>query len=172
MIEEFRDIKGYEGLYQVSNLGNVKSLSRVVISSNGSSRTTKDRLLKKTISQGYFMITMCNNTKRKGNSVHQLVAIAFLNHIPNGHKIVVDHINNIRTDNRVENLQLITTRENNSKDRRGYTSKYIGVSWSKSANKWVSEIRINGVKKHLGVFSCQLEASKAYKKALSKLKKS
>jgi ribosomal protein L15E len=71
--------------------------------------------------------------------------MAFLNHTPCGYKIVVDHIdNNIKTDNRLENLQLITQRENVSKDIKNTSSKYIGVCWHKKAKKWRSSIQING----------------------------
>ena len=45
--------------------------------------------------------------------------MAFLNHKPNGNKLVVDHINNVKTDNRLSNLQIITQRKNTSKDRTG-----------------------------------------------------
>jgi hypothetical protein len=83
-----------------------------------------------------------------------LVAMAFLNHKPDGtHKIVVDHINNNKLDNRVVNLQLISQRENLSKDRKDGTSKYVGVCWKKSRNKWQVDIKIDGKRKYLGLFT-------------------
>ena len=88
----------------------------------------------------------------------------FLNHKPNK-EFVVDHINNIKLDNRLENLQLITQRENSSKDRKG-TSVYRGVSWAKQNKKWIAQITINKKKINLGYFTIELNASKAYNLAL------
>ncbi len=85
-------------------------------------------------------------------------------------KIVVDHINNDPLNNKLYNLQLITQRENVSKDKKG-TSKYTGGSWSKTANKWTSNIRINGKIKHLGFYIKEKEAAQAYQKELTKINK-
>lgn len=165
--EEFRDIPGFEGIYQVSNLGNVKSLPRKIL--NGKAfYISKERILKPSIcSKGYYFFVL---KKPKAIRVHKLVAMAFLNHIPDGtHKIVVDHINNIRTDNRLENLQLITNRENCSKDKKNGSSKYTGVYWSKERNKWKSKININGKSIHLGYFKIETEASEYYQNALKSI---
>lgn len=161
MKEIFKDIPNYEGYYQVSNLGRVKSLNF-----NG---TKKERNLKGTLSCGYLTVGLCKGGIRKTYKISQLVAIVFLDHKPDGFKIIVDHINNIRTDDRLENLQLITTRENTSKDQEG-KSKYTGVCWHKQHKKWKADIRINGAKKWLGYFDDEKEASKAYQKALKNLK--
>jgi len=96
--------------------------------------------------------------------IHQLVAIAFLNHIPCGHELVVDHIDNDPTNNNIENLQIVTNRQNCSKDRKG-KSIYTGVHWNKKY--WVASITINKKRFHLGSFDCEIKASKVYKKALS-----
>ncbi len=158
--EIFKDIPGYESLYQVSNLGNVKSL-----------KYYKERILKPSDNgYGYYTIKLYKEGKQKTIRIHILVAMAFLNHVPDGYKIVVDHINNDKLDNRVENLQLITQRENNSKDKKGYSSKYTGVTWHKVANKWVSTIRVGVKKKYLGLFIDEYEAHLAYQKALKELK--
>jgi hypothetical protein len=99
--------------------------------------------------------------------VHTLVAMVFLNHKPDGtNKICVDHINNIKTDNRLVNLQLITNRENTSKDKKDGTSKYVGVCWQKSKNKWMAQINIDDKKKYLGYFTDEHEAHLVYQKAL------
>lgn len=170
--EIWKDIPGYEGLYQVSNLGNVKSLERIVLKNGKYPFLSKGKILKNNnIGKGYLVVFLSKNGNVKMFQIHQLVAIAFLNHIPNGHKIVVDHINNIRSDNRLENLQTITNRENLSKDKKGGTSKYVGVSWNKAMKKWKSQIRINGNRKHLGYFENELDAHNAYQKELKKLKR-
>ena len=102
MIEEWKDIEGYEGLYQVSNLGNVRSLW-----------FEKERLLKlyKDM-KGYYRITLCKNGRQQNRSVHRLVAEAFIPNIDN--KPSIDHINTIKNDNRVENLRWVTNKENSN----------------------------------------------------------
>ena len=167
-MEEFRDVVGYEGLYKVSNLGRVKSLARISHKSNGENQPIKERILKPYLMKvGYLKVGLSKNKKGKARTIHQLVAEAFLNHKPDGtNKLVCDHINNIKTDNRLENIQVVTNRVNNSKDRKG-TSRHTGVSWVKSRNKWKSCITINGEAKFLGVFTDESEAAKAYKEALA-----
>ncbi len=168
MEEEFKSVKGYEGLYEVSNLGRVKSLSRTMRSKGDSVRRVEERILKGTLdSAGYYSVNLSKNGTAKVRKIHQLVTIAFLGHAPSGHEIVVDHINNDKTNNRLDNLQLVTPRENCSKDREG-TSKYVGVSWKKSLGKWISQIYINGKKVHLGVFDCEIAASNVYQEYLVK----
>lgn len=166
--EIWKDIPGYEEHYQVSDQGNVRSLDRVTCYG----RSVKGRVLKSQVNnKGYGIISLRLNSKRKTYAIHKLVSTSFLNNNPDGTmKVVVDHINNIKTDNRLENLQLISQRENCTKDKKG-SSKYTGVCWNKQKNKWRSEIRIKGKKKHLGYFKCELAAAAAYQKELIKLNK-
>ncbi|WP_428743239.1 NUMOD4 motif-containing HNH endonuclease [Tenacibaculum sp.] len=168
MKEIFNDIIGFEGFYQVSNLGNVKSLERQVKNGNGF-RKVRERILKQTInSRGYKMIGLNKNNNVKKIEVHQLVAIAFLNHNPNGYEIVVDHINNNKTDNRLINLQLITHRENIVKSNIK-KSKPIGITYVKANKNWRARIMINGVRQSLGSFIKKEEAIKAYANKLKAL---
>lgn len=157
-MEVWKDIPDYQGLYQVSNLGRVKSL-----------RFNKEKLLKQEIKKGYKVFYLSKDSKTKQKSSHQLVAMAFLGHVPCGHKIVVDHINNDKLDNRVENLQIITNRENCSKDVKNKTSKYTGVSWDKHRGRWSSKIKINGNTINLGRYKCELAAHLAYQDKLKEL---
>ena len=159
MIEEFRDVVGYEGIYKVSNLGRVKSL-----------KFNRERILRggKGI-RGYLTVGLIKDGKQKTRRVHQLVAEAFLDHTPCGFKLVVNHINFIRHDNRAENLELDTTRNNCNKKHLKSSSEYVGVSWNKKANKWKAAIHINGKQKYLGYFTCELKAAYAYQKALNAL---
>ena len=162
MKEIFRDITGYEGLYQISNLGNVKSLK---FSSSG-----KERILKQSkSSNGYYKVALSNNGIAKTSKVHKLVAVAFLNHIPDGNKIVVDHRDCNKLNNNLNNLQLISHRLNLSKDKKGCSSKYTGVSWYKKSNKWKAQITIKGKKKHLGYFINEIDAANAYQSVLKEL---
>jgi hypothetical protein len=168
--EVWKDVPDYEDLYQVSNLGNIKSLSKLVKMPNNGFRVQNEKLLvlsKDT--KGYYSIKLCLKGKAKSFSVHKLVAMAFLNHKPDGtQKIVVDHINNIRTDNRVENLQLISQRENTSKTKRG-NSIYTGVFYSEKNENYKSSIRYKGKRINLGTFKTELEAYNAYRYKLKQI---
>ena len=167
-MEIWKDIKGFEGFYQVSNFGNVKRLKTKVKSKNNSYRTVKERFLKlNTDDKGYFIVVLSVKNKCKTKKVHQLVAQEFLSHTPCGMKTVVDHIDNNKNNNKASNLQLISQRKNTSKDKKG-TSKYTGVSWFKRDEKWQSSIRINGKCRHLGYFISEIEASKAYENSILK----
>lgn len=108
-LEFWKDIKGYEGLYQVSNVGQVRSLPRYGM---------KGKILKPALTHdGYLRVCLCKENKKKNFSVHRLVAAAFL---PNEEELPeVDHINNDKTDNRVANLQWISSVENYRKKQSG-----------------------------------------------------
>jgi len=112
MEEEWRDIKGYEGLYQVSNLGRVRSLDKAIVDSKGRKRISKGRIRRVGVkSGGYLNVALCKNGKAVNKSVHRLVAEAFM---PDADfSLDVHHINGVRHDNRIENLRFVTERENN-----------------------------------------------------------
>ena len=156
--EIWKDIPEYEKLYQASNLGNIKSLiSNIILKPNN---------------DGYnrLYVVLYKNKSKSSKKVHQLVAMAFLNHKPCGFNLVVDHIDNYPFNNKVENLQLISLRENSSKDKKGYSSKYVGVTWHKRDEKWTSSILIDGKRKYLGYFDKEIDAHNAYKNQLESLK--
>ena len=157
-MEKWKDIKGYEGFYQVSNIGRVKSLRYGNI------------LKTHTSNNGYMVVNLSANTRRAKKMVHTLVAESFLNHKSTREK-VVDHINNIKTDNNLSNLQIISHRENCSKDKKGYLSKYVGVAYNSKNKKWVSMISINTKPTFLGSFESESRASIAYNFALTQLDK-
>lgn len=168
--EIWKDIMNYEGRYQVSNLGRVRSLDRKV-RNHLAERMIKGRIIKGSVNKnGYRYVVLTKENNLKGFSVHQLVAMAFLGHKPNGYKLVVDHIDNNKLNNSLNNLQIIKNRENVSKDNRG-VSKYTGVSWNKQVNKWQSHIRCGKVSKNLGTFKSEVRASIAYQMALLQLDK-
>jgi hypothetical protein len=173
MKEIYKDIPCYEGYYQISNLGNVKSIPRKILNQGEFEFISKEKILKngKCGKQGndYFKVDLYKNGSSKRFKIHQLMAIVFLNHQPSGNKIVVDHINNDRFDNRIENLQLIPHRENLSKDMKKRSSKYVGVRWDKKINKWQARIYIKEKRINLGYFTDELEAHLAYQKALNEI---
>jgi hypothetical protein len=79
MEEIWKDIVGYEGIYQVSNLGEVKSLSRIVDRGLLPNRFQKERILKKSINaQGYYVVNLTKKSKQKVHTVHSLVAMCFI----------------------------------------------------------------------------------------------
>lgn len=166
--EIWKDIPGYEGYYQVNNFGVVRSLDKFVREAGGKSRIMRSAILKLFLTKGYFRCGLTINKTQRIYYVHQLVAMAFLNYKPNGRFIVVDHINNIKTDNRLENLQIVSQRHNSSKDRKG-TSKYTGVSWFSRDKKWKAQVQIDGKILHLGYFANESEAALAYQNALKEL---
>ena len=104
MIEEiWKDIKGFEGLYQVSNLGRIKSLKRPY--------GLKEKILKPQIDhRGYYRVDLWKQSIGKHYKVHRLVWETFNGSIPEGFQ--VNHINEIKSDNRLENLNLMTPKEN------------------------------------------------------------
>lgn len=156
MVEIYKDVIGYEGIYQVSNLGNVKSL-----------RYNKEKILKPSKNvHGYFQVVIVLNCERKTRMVHQLVAECFLNHKRCGFELVINHIDFNKTNNKLDNLEIVTNRENSNKKHLKSSSKYIGVYWSGLHNKWRASISINSRNKHLGLFTNELEASEAYQKEL------
>jgi hypothetical protein len=168
-METFKDIDGFKGLYQISNKGNVKSLGRTVKNGTGY-RRVRERILKPVPNKrGYYQVTLCRNQFEKNVKVHQLVAIYFLGHKPNGLKTVVDHINHDRSDNNVKNLRLVTNRENTSHRKLKSSSQYTGVCWSKSNKHWVSQIRIKGKMTYLGQFKTEYEAHVAYQNKLKQI---
>ena len=129
MSEEWRDVVGYEGLYQVSSEGRVKSLERKLPHWRGGERIQQERILKPRIDRhGYLMINLCADNK-KWVLVHRLVCEAFHEN-PEG-KPQVNHINEDKGDNRAVNLEWCTVKENNNHGTRnariaGTKSKPVG----------------------------------------------
>lgn len=115
MIEVWKDIKGYEGLYQVSNYGRVKSLDHIVTQKakgNGTlSRLVRGRVLKTGRDKdGYCLIALSKNGKVRGFKVHRLVADAFIPLVQG--KEIINHKDSNRRNNKVTNLEWCNTHEN------------------------------------------------------------
>ena len=104
MVEIWKDIEGYEGYYQISTMGRVKSLERHIVRKTGSTQLIYERVLKERLStHGYLMVSLWKHNKEKNLSIHRMLAIAFIPRIKG--KDIINHINGIKTDNRLENLE-------------------------------------------------------------------
>lgn len=110
MIEIWKDVKGYNGLYQVSNYGNIKSLSRIIVRSNGN-YSSKEKLLEpQIIKNGYLVVRLKKNGNRSTKLINRLVAESF---IPNPEdKLEVNHKDLNKLNNHVDNLEWSTRSEN------------------------------------------------------------
>ena len=158
--EIWKDVNSHIGCYMISNLGNVKSLKR------GGNETARDRIMKPGVSKRHYFVNLFFKRKKTISQVHRLVALHF---IPNPeNKPHVNHLDGNGLNNKVENLEWVTHRENLTHYflSKKKTSKYVGVSLVGSNNKWLSSIRLNGKKVNLGSFNTEIEASNAYQNAL------
>lgn len=165
--EQWKDIEGYEGLYQVSDLGRVKSLFNSYLRSDGRTNNKHERIVKQNIdAYKYLCVNLSKKSNTKTIKTHKLVAFSFLNHKPSGFKEVVDHYDNDKYNNTLNNLRIVTNRQNSSKDRKNKTSKFTGVYKSSKQKKWLARIYINGKNHYLGSFDKEIDASKSYNKAL------
>ena len=134
--EEWRDVVGYEGLYQVSSEGRVKSLERTFIDKSGRKRTVKERILKPGMDKGgYLRIDLCASGKSRMFSVHRLVCQAFHDNPEN--KLDVNHINENKTDNRACNLEWSTRKKNCNHGTRN-------VRMAETKSKQVGQYTLNG----------------------------
>ena len=147
MEELWKDIDGYEGLYQVSNLGNVKSLNY--------NRTGKERILKPgNNGLGYLNVLLCKNGKTKTFKIHRLVANAF---IPNPYnKPEVNHKDENKTNNCVDNLEWMTSKENNNYGTRNERISKLVLQFTKNGEfvkEWLSmhqiEIELGFANSHI-----------------------
>jgi hypothetical protein len=125
-MEQWKDIKGYEGLYQVSNLGRVKSLPKIsgcCFQSEMLIKPHKDH-------KGYLYVGLCKNAKYKYFKVHRLVADAFI--LNPDHKPFINHINYDKANNNVSNLEWVTAKENSQwsleNNRKGQLKKNKPIS--------------------------------------------
>jgi len=154
MVEEWRDIKDFTG-YKISDLGRVKSFRRY----------PEGRLLTLTDNKdGYKEVGICNKSGQKTKSVHRLVYETFNGPIPEN--LVVDHKDNIPYNNSSDNLQIITIRENLTKDKNG-KNRFTGVSIS--GRKWRAKIKIKSKNINLGSFDREEDARDAYQNKLKEI---
>lgn len=116
------------------------------------------------INDYYAATNMRNGNKRFTQHLHRFIWELHNGPIPQG--LQIDHIYHNPLDNRINNLRLVTIRQN-QQNRKFKISKYAGVCWHKRAKKWQAKITINGKLIHLGYFKSEYKAHLAYRKALA-----
>lgn len=156
MKEIWKKIPGYES-YEISTLGRLKNIKT-------------NKILKNYEYKNGYQYTKLKN-KKSSIKIHQLMAITFLGHKLDGSmKIVINHINGIKNDNRLENLELCSCRYNSS-SRKNKTSKYTGVCLPKNSKKYVCNIFYNKKNITLGSYLNEEDAGRIYLIALYNLDK-
>jgi len=169
--EVWKKIPIFSGEYSASTLGRIKVADRVV-KSGSHYMQLQERILKQFISNtGYLIVNLGGAIDHTSKQVHQLVAMAHLNHVPNGFITVVDHDDKNKLNNNKDNFNLVTNRRNSNQDHLDSSSKYTGVTkreW-KNCISWEAGIYVNGKTIYLGVFDTEKEAGLYYKNALKSI---
>jgi hypothetical protein len=150
-IERWRRIQGFEN-YLISTMGRLYN------------KTTHKYLYGSLKYDGYVRISLRKNKKSVDKTVHRLIAETF---ISNPHNLpMVDHKNGDRSDNKIENLRWASDHDNqgNKKKQMGLSSQWKGVCLNNKSNRWRAQIKVNHIQMHLGCFTEELDAAKAYNK--------
>lgn len=168
-VEQWKDVEGYEGYYQISTFGRIKIMER--IRSHG--RKGKEKILKLYFNpyHKYYECKLRKNGNQKNCRVNRLVAQGFVLNPLN--KPEVNHRDLDKTNNCVWNLEWSTRRENETHyylTQQG-SSRYTGVSWNKKRNKWAASISFNKKTVFLGYYDLEIEAANIYQKAVNDIER-
>lgn len=169
--EIWKDITGFEGMYQVSDLGGVKTLGRTYLHQGIRQGWWKEGLLTgKSNGKGYMHVVLRREGRSYRFAVHRLVMAAFVGAPCQG--VEVDHTNGIKEDNRLCNLRYCTRIDNmraGNHIRKNKSSRYVGVRWHKASGRWQSSVTDRGRQFYIGLFSTEDEAHQAYTKKVASL---
>lgn len=170
LTELWKPIKGYEGFYEISNFGKVKSINRLRFNSNA---VIKRKFLHFSVYNNRYKIRLQKNkTMFKTFWIHQLVWDAFGNIPRNKGILQIDHIDNNSFNNRIDNLQLLSHRSNCIKRSEilrkvtNYTGVYLlpAGKYRRKTDRWGAQITIKNKHIYLGLFDTEYEAHLAYEK--------
>lgn len=158
MKEKWLKIKGYKGIYEISNMGNVRSIAR---------RSTKGGILKPGLTgskrKQYRGVVLCKGGIQKSKAVHRLVGTHF---VPNPKKLThLNHKNHNSLDNRAVNLKWTSNRSNVVHGKKSLHPGSIKQKYG-----YIAQIHVKGKTRYLGWFRTAKAASTAYKKALKKFR--
>ena len=185
MKEVWKDIPGFEGFYQVSNKGQIKSLSRELINKNGKKSVLKEKIMKKQLfNTGYYKVRLTDNEGDKKNYfIHRLMMLAFVGDSDKQ----VNHIDGVKTNNVLENIEYVTPRDNlvHAYDtglrpsatkiygkeiidlyKKGSTQRYLMKRFNISSNTLRTYLEKNGVK-----VRTNMEANRKYNIDFKEFKK-
>lgn len=131
-MENWKEIKGYEGLYLISDCGRVRSLAKV--------GSTEEQIMRPFTQDGYLRYTLRKDGTKRNFLAHQLVARAF---IPNPYnRIYLDHIDTDKTNNHVSNLRWVTKKENSNNPQ---TRRHNSMAKSGKRSLWAKGITVNAM---------------------------
>lgn len=159
-MEVWNDVKNFEGYYQISDQGRLKSVARTIVRSNGVHHRVRERIIKcGTNPKGYLIAQLSKNCQSSLITVHRLVLSTFKNES----ELQVNHINGNIQDNRLLNLEYVTNVENMNHRYTDFgNKKKYGVTFDKARGLWSTGISVNGKRINLGRFDCKNEAYEAF----------
>jgi predicted XRE-type DNA-binding protein len=159
-MKEWKDVIGFEGMYVVSNAGDVKGLNREIIQRNGHPYSVKEKILKGSVSQstGYRMVSISGNGSKRLRSVHRLVAESFIENPLN--KPEVNHIDGNKLNNNVENLEWCTSAENQAHSYE--LGLQIAVFGEKHPNAKLNDSKVAQIRKEYKDGKLQREIAKKF----------
>ncbi len=164
-METWKPIKNYEGYYEASNLGNIRSVSRNIVFKNGKkSYFQQGRVLKQSLgrNKNYLIVGLSKNGTTKTKDVHRIIAETFCN----GEKTLdVDHIDGVKTNNKKDNLRFLTTSQNLRNHHTRIIKGYVFVKRNLK-KPYQGQVSLNGKRIYLGMFETANEATFAHKSFL------
>jgi len=165
-MEIWKDIKGTDRPYVISNLGVVKRLEFTITRANGRKQKNRESILKQRLmGDGYKTVNLRVGGKQKPCGVHRLLASAFIGNVSG---LQVDHIDQDKQNNDIDNLRICTSSQNNmNKTKRlpNASSKFKGVSRTGREKSWRASIKVKGRLIRLGSFADEVKAAHIYNEA-------